>query len=90
VPRWSISFEPKAEKDLKKLSSPDRARVLRFLNDRVLSLDDPRMLGKALKARFAGAWRYRVGDLRVIARIEFNVLVVVVIAVGDRGDVYES
>lgn len=85
---WSISFEPRAEKDLLKLSSADRGRVLRYLAERVAPLDDPRALGKALKADFAGAWRYRVGDIRIIVRIEFNVLVVVVLAVGQRGDVY--
>ena len=85
---WSISFEPRAEKDLQKLSSVDRGRVLRYLVERIAPLDDPRMLGKALKADFAGAWRYRAGDIRIIVRIEFDVLVVVVLAVGHRGDVY--
>jgi mRNA interferase RelE/StbE len=88
VPRWSVSFEPRAERDLRKLSSADRSRVLRFLNDRVLPLDDPRQVGKALQADFAGAWRYRVGDIRIIVRLEFDVLIVLVIAVGNRGDVY--
>jgi mRNA interferase RelE/StbE len=86
--RWSIGFEPKADKDLQRLSSSDRARVLRYLHERVATLDDPRQLGKALKADFAGAWRYRVGDLRVVVRLEYDVLVVLVIAVANRGDVY--
>lgn len=85
---WSISFEPRAEKDLQKLSSADRARVLRYLAERVATLEDPRAQGKALKANFSGAWRYRVGDIRIIVRIELDVLVVVVLAVGHRGDVY--
>ncbi len=88
MPRWSISFEPKADKDLQRLSSSDRARVLRYLGDRVAPLDDPRSLGKALTANFAGAWRYRVGDIRIIVRIEFQVLVVVVVAIGNLGDIY--
>lgn len=88
MPRWSISFEPRADKDLQRLGSADRARVLRFLSDRIQPLDDPRSIGKALKADFAGAWRYRVGDIRVIVRLEFDVLVVVVIALGNRGDIY--
>ena len=46
------------------------------------------MLGKALTANFAGAWRYRVGDIRIIVRLEFDKLVVVVIAIGQRGDIY--
>ena len=88
MPQWSISFEPKADKDLQKLSSGDRARVLRYLSERIAPLDDPRALGKALTANFAGAWRYRVGDIRIIVRIEFQVLIVVVIAIGNRGDIY--
>ena len=86
--RWSIAFDPRADKDLQRLGSTDRARVLRFLNERLAPLDDPRLLGKALTASFAGGWRYRVGDLRIIVRLEFNVLVVVVIAIGNRGDIY--
>lgn len=86
--RWSIAFEPKADKDLARLGSMDRARVLRFLADRVAPLDDPRALGKSLTANFDGAWRYRVGAIRIIVRLEFDVLVVVVIAVGNRRDVY--
>ena len=85
---WSISFEPRAEKDLQRLSRADRARVLHYLAERIAPLDDHRAQGKALKADFAGAWRYRVGDIRIIVRIEFDVLVVVVLAVGHRGEVY--
>jgi len=88
VAAWSISFEPKAEKDLQRLSGVDRGRVLRYLSERIAPLDDPRMLGKALTANFAGAWRYRVGDIRIIVRLEFDKLVVVVIAIGQRGDIY--
>jgi mRNA interferase RelE/StbE len=88
VAAWSISFEPKAEKDLQRLSSVDRGRILRYLSERIAPLDDPRLLGKALTASFAGAWRYRVGDIRIIVRLEFDMLVVVVIAIGQRGDIY--
>jgi mRNA interferase RelE/StbE len=88
VAAWSISFEPKAEKDMQRLSSVDRGRILRYLSERIAPLDDPRMLGKALTANFAGAWRYRVGDIRIIVRLEFDRLVVVVIAIGQRGDIY--
>lgn len=88
MPKWSVSFEPKADKDLRRLSSADRARALRYLHERIAPLEDPRSLGKALIADFAGAWRYRVGNLRIVVRIEFDVLVVVVIAIGNRGDIY--
>jgi len=86
VPVWSISFEPRAEKDLQRLGSVDRVRVLHHLGERVAPLDDPRALGKALTANFAGAWRYRVGHIRIICRIEFAVVTVVVIAIAHRED----
>ena len=62
--------------------------MLRFLAERVAPLNDPRSLGKALKADFAGAWRYRVGDVRIIVRIEYDRVLILVLAVGQRGDVY--
>ena len=85
---WSVRFTPRADKDLSKLGSADRARVLRFLNERVRPLDDPRSLGKALQASFEGAWRYRVGDIRIVVRIEYGELVVLVLTIGNRREVY--
>lgn len=44
---------------------------------------------KALKGRFAGAYRYRVGDLRVVYTINDRAVVVSVITIAQRGNVYE-
>jgi len=85
---WAIQFTARAEKDFRKLGSGDRARVLRFLNDRIRPLDDPRLIGKALQGEYAGMWRYRVGDIRIIVRLEYDVLVVLVLEVGNRREVY--
>ena len=51
-------------------------------------LDNPRRIGKALHGRFSGHWRYRVGDWRVICDIQDAALVVLVVEVGGRSDVY--
>ncbi len=85
---WTVRFTPRADKDFGKLGSTDRARVLRFLNDRIRPLDDPRTLGKALQGEYAGTWRYRVGDIRIIVRIEDGELVVLVLAIGNRREIY--
>ena len=85
---WAIRFTSRAEKDFSKLGSGDRARVLRFLNDRILPADDPRSLGKALQGEYAGMWRYRVGDIRIIVQLEYDVLVVLVLEIGNRRDIY--
>ena len=62
--------------------------MIRFLNDRIRPLDDPRTLGKALRAEFAGAWRYRVGDIRIVVRIEYGEVVILVLTIGNRGNIY--
>ena len=85
---WTIRFTPRADKDFSKLGSSDRARVLRFLNERVRPVEDPRSLGRALQGKHAGTWRYRVGDIRIIVRIEFDELVVLVLEVGNRREIY--
>ncbi len=52
--------------------------------------DDPRSLGQALKGeRFGEFWKYRVGDYRVIARIEDQQLLILVIRIGHRSAVYK-
>ena len=61
---------------------------LAFLHSRVATLDDPRSIGEALKGSKLGEfWKYRIGDYRVIARIEDAALRVLVVRVGSRDKV---
>jgi mRNA interferase RelE/StbE len=84
---WTIEIERKAEKELGKLAKQDGKRIVTALRA-VAALDNPRDRGKALAGEWAGYWRYRVGDYRVIARIEDGRMVIVVVAVGNRREVY--
>jgi mRNA interferase RelE/StbE len=54
----------------------------------VSSCSYPRQRGKALTANLSGLWRYRVGDYRVICQIEDERLVVLVVGLSHRRDVY--
>lgn len=86
---WRIELHPGAEKELDKVGSVAAQRILRFLHDRVAPLDNPRAIGQALKGSELGEfWKYRVGDYRVIARIEDSVVTVFVVRIGDRKSVY--
>ncbi len=86
---WRIEFERSAARELDKLRSQSAARILRFLRDRVAPLDDARSIGQALKGdRFGEFWRYRIGDYRVIARIEDAEGLVLVLRIGHRREVY--
>ncbi|MCK5880002.1 MAG: type II toxin-antitoxin system RelE/ParE family toxin [Holophagae bacterium] len=55
----------------------------------MLYLENPRASGDALKgSRLGEFWRYRVGDFRIICRIEDDRLVVLVLRVGHRREIY--
>lgn len=86
---WTIEIESAAERELKKLDPQIVKRILLFLHERVASLDDPRAIGEALKGSKLGSyWKYRVGDYRIISRIEDEVLCVIVVKIGNRSEVY--
>lgn len=86
--RWSIVFAPQAAKELKKLGKPAAARIIKVLEERVATLEDPRDLGKPLVGEWSGYWRWRVGDYRVIAKIEDEQVVIVIARVAHRSGVY--
>jgi mRNA interferase RelE/StbE len=87
---WKVEFDRAAERELNKLDRQHARRILTFLSERVAHLKDPRSLGEALKGSKLGEfWKYRVGDYRVIVRIEDEKLIVLVVRIGHRRDVYE-
>ena len=87
---WKIEFVPAAAKELKKLGKTEAARIITTLEKRIAALDDPRTLGSALTGELGGLWRWRVGDYRIIARIEDQRITILVVRVGHRREVYRS
>jgi mRNA interferase RelE/StbE len=85
---WKIEFDPAAIKELEKLDKTIERRILKFLRERVASLDDPRQIGGGLQGTRSGLWKYRVGDYRLICSLEHDRLVVLVLQVGHRREVY--
>ena len=86
---WTIEYDRAAQKVAQKLSAATQKRIRAFLEERLLSLSDPRQLGTSLKGSELGEyWRYRVGDYRIICDIQYGRLVVLVIDIGHRSDAY--
>lgn len=86
---WAVEFDPDAIKDLKRLDHQVQVRIVAFLKQRVALLDDPRSIGEALAgARLGPYWKYRVGDWRIICDIQDRKIVVRVLRVGNRREVY--
>jgi mRNA interferase RelE/StbE len=86
---WKVELSTTGIRDLDKLDKQQCRRILKFLNDRVAKLDDPRSLGQALRgSELGGFWKYRVVNYRLICRIEDARLVVLVLRVGHRREIY--
>lgn len=86
---WRIEFDPAAVRELDKLDPPVARRILLFLKQRIAALDDPRSVGEALAGSNLGNyWKYRVGDWRLICDIQDQRIVVRVLRVGNRREVY--
>jgi mRNA interferase RelE/StbE len=86
---WTLRLSETAKRQLGKLDISNAQAILRYLNRLVLETTDPRERGKGLRANLSGLWRYRVGDYRVICSIEDHELVVLVLQIGHRRDVYK-
>jgi len=88
---WNIEFSADAERELDKLDPPDARRILKFLSERVSRLENPRSIGEALHgSRLGEFWKYRVGDYRLICSIEDQHLLVLVLRVGHRREIYRQ
>ena len=86
---WVYRFDERALKELRKLGKLAQRDIVAYLDERVTGDHDPRRFGKGLKADLAGLWRYRVGDYRILCQIRDGELLVLVVAVGHRREVYE-
>lgn len=86
---WKSEFERAAAREPDKLGPQSAGRIFRFLRDRVAPLDDLRSIGQAWRGdRFGEFWRYRIGDYRVIARIEDADALILELRVGHRREIY--
>lgn len=85
---FTVKISDYALKQLSKLDKPVQRLILNWLNKHIEGTDNPRMKGKGLVGDHSGEWRYRVGDYRIIADIQDEIVTVLVIAVGHRKNIY--
>jgi len=89
APLWRVEFDRVAARDLRKLGTEANRLILKYLRERIATADDPRRFGHALTRDLKGLWRYRVGDFRIVASIEDDRFVVLVVTIGHRREVYD-
>ncbi len=88
---WIIILSPDAAKTLKKLDRPIEIKILSYIHQKLIGADDPRIYGKRLSGPLAQFWSFRVvGDYRLIADIIENKLIIDIIRIGHRKEVYDK
>ena len=84
---YTIEWNRKAKKDLKSLDNSIRQQIMRFIN-KLERAEDPKVFGKQLTGDLTGYWSYRVGDYRIVADIQDDKLIILIVAVDHRRKVY--
>lgn len=87
---YKVEYAPLAIKQLKKMDKHISALMIGWIEKNLVDCEDPRQYGKGLVANRSGEWRYRIGDYRILADIQDDKLVILIITVGHRRDVYEK
>lgn len=87
---YHVEFTDRARKQLKKLDKGTAALIVGWLRKNIEGCADPRAHGKPLTANRSGQWRYRVGDYRILADIQDGKVLVLVLNVGHRSDIYKN
>jgi mRNA interferase RelE/StbE len=83
---YTVQLERAAQKQLAQIPQP----FLAAIDEKILALEiDPRPPGcKKLKGR--DGWRIRIGDYRVIYKINDSILLVLIIEIGNRKSIYRN
>lgn len=84
----TVIFAEKAKKEFLKLDKPIQKQIQKFIQ-KLQEMKNPKDTGKALTGTLAGRWRYRVGDYRLICEIEEERIIVTVLHIGHRKEVYD-
>lgn len=83
-----LEFSEAARKAFKKFDKTMQKRIKEYL-DEVLQLENPRSRGKALTGNLVNLWRYRVGDYRIICDIQDEKILITVLRLGHRKEIYD-
>lgn len=85
---FKVEYTPKAVKQLAKLDKSTRKLIYAWIDKNLQNCSDPRAHGKGLTANRSGQWRYRIGDYRIIADIQEDKIIILILEIGHRKDIY--
>ena len=85
---YSVETTERFDKVFRKLDRYTQKLVRAWIMKHLTNCEDPRAYGKALSADIRGLWRYRIGDYRLLCSIQDDRLVILMLTVGHRREVY--
>ena len=86
--KYKVIIRQKAERQLNKLDDSMKLKIMRYIKQNLNNTDNPKKFGKALRYNLKGFWRYRVENYRIIAKIEKNELVILIVQIDKRDKIY--
>lgn len=86
---YQVKILESVEKELKKMNKQTVRIIKNWIVKNLVDTEDPRAKGKALTGNLKGIWRYRIGDYRLFAKIEDDILTIFLFDIGHRRDVYK-
>lgn len=87
--KYEVKYTKKAIKQLKKMDKHIASFIISYIEENLVDCENPRSIGKALQGNLSDKWRYRVGSYRILAKILDDVVIVVVVEIGHRKDIYK-
>ncbi len=86
--QYTVRLEKDAQKSLKKMDKNDAKIIMAWISKNLVNCEDPYLQGKALQGNLKGKWRYRVGNYRLIANIDNENIIILVLVIGHRKEIY--
>lgn len=86
---YRIEFEAEAAEEFDRLDGSIKGQMKKFLK-KLSERENPKTFGEPLEENLVGFWKYRVGEYRIIAEIQDDVLLVLLLVIGKRDKVYKT
>lgn len=86
--KYKVEYSSKAIKNLRKLDKYTRNFIYAWIDKNLVDCENPRIHGKGLVENKSGQWRYRVGDYRLICEIKDEEIIILVLEIGHRREIY--
>ena len=86
--KYDVEYSKTAVNTIKKMDSSTSKLIRTWIEKNLINTENPRIKGKALTSDLKGLWRYRVGDYRILAEIQDNKIVILILDIGHRSKIY--